>query len=565
MQSAIYTNILEDIKKGDAILEATDRIYRTDDAAIYSGYANTSNVFNIQTKDADKILLPSESMLRVVFSLANAAGNGPYGPYDTLDATGAPNNLPIRIDPASISAGVATLIAGGLHLFDQARLIIDNNQVELVNKPGFAHIVEHLLTSSIDHIKASNENEWLWLDDGGVTTGTFVVGNTGADQDNTNTYVWTGTAAEVDEVYGMADPRKYLPDNANGTGAGGYNPKYNHGFAMRWLRTQTKLNALVFPHVAANDTSVDVELAIPISRVFGYFADIRCAYSGIKFEIELTKNTNYTEIVHGRGAVFAAADLLAAEPATVVIKRIEWAIPTVIPSTSVLEVMRSDLSSGRSASKVFASTQVYINNYSVGLPQAPATTIIQDIDWRIQTTGKKISRVVIGFQRGDQYRVQNDPDNPDTDDLHNNGGLFSHLVDITKIELRLGSLILPRESYNRMSFAAAAPNVARNYADFLQAGGRLYADDGGVVTYDKFKEIYPLFAFDLSRSSIDQDKFTSQDLRLISAVEVAPNPYYDPNVSAGPTNSDFRVVALITYEYDVEFAGIDGRIAIKLP
>jgi len=542
MQSAIYTNILEDIKKGDAILEATDRIYRTDDAAIYAGFANTTNVFNIQTKDADKILLPSESMLRVVFSLANEDEDGPYGPYDTLDAVVGPPAIPIRIDPASISAGVATLIAGGLHLFDQARLIIDNNQVELVNKPGFAHIVEHLLTSSIDHIKASSENEWLWLDDGGVTTGNYVAGISGGDQEITNTYVWNGTAAQTNEVYGFAEPRKYLPDAVNGAGAGGYNPKYNHGFAMRWLRTQTKLNTLAFPHVAANDTAVDVELAIPISRVFGYFADIRCAYSGIKFEIELTKNTKYTEIIHGRGAVFAAADLPAAEPATVVIKRIEWAVPTVIPSTSVLEVMRSDLSSGRSASKVFSSTQVYINNRPNVSPD--------DVDWRIQTTGKKISRVVVGFQRLDQYEVQNDPDGVNVTGLHNNGGLFSHLTDITKVELRLGSLILPRESYTGLTFAAAAPNVARNYADFLQAGGRLYADDGSVVTYDKFKEIYPLFAFDLSRSSIDQDKFTSQDLRLIASLT---------------TPSAYRIIALITYEYDVEFAGIDGRIAIKLP
>ena len=553
VQSAIYTTILEDIAKGDAIIEETDRIYRTDDATIYTGFSNVSNTFNIQTKDTDKVLLPSESTLRVVFQLTNSGDNDIYGRY--VDGPDVPSVHPARnqltVDPDSIYAGVATLVAGGLHLFKQARLIIDNNQVELVNDPGIVHITEHLINSSRDKIREAAENEWLWLDEGSVTTGQFAVGVSATSNDFINSYAaFTGAAATVNDSYGYAEVRQIIERAADN--AGGPQPKYNRGFAMRWMRTMSKI---VTPGVSSSNepsplipsvqAGVEVELAIPITRLFGYFADIRSAYRGVKFEIELTKNTDYAEIIHGRGITYGPDDRPEAATAHTLIKRIEWAVPTVIPSTTVLERMQSDLASGEMARKVFSSTQVYLNNIASG---ADANS---DVDWRIQSTGKKISRVVVAFQRAAQYGAQNDPTNPTVNvNLHSNGGVFSPLNDIKKVEIRLGSTILPKEPFSGLTLADAAPVVARNYVEFLQAGGRWLGDDGAAIDIDTWRRLYPMFVFDLSRTSIDQRKMTSQDLRVITTVD---------------TPSNYRIIALVTYDYDVDFAGIDGRLAVKLP
>lgn len=566
MPESIYTSILEDVTKADSILETNDRVYRTDDAAIYNGFRNTTDTYVIKSKDAEKWLLPSESFLRVEFQLTNEAEDDIYAD---------------PVDSAAEHKGLATLIAGGLHLFDRARLVVDNNQVELVNKPGFVHLVDHLLSSTIDQINGVADNEWMWLDDGGVVTGVYTNGDSaGPASEFINSFAaGAGIPTSVHECYGYADPRKYLPIDNAGEGTGGPNPKYNHGFAMRWHKTRSPKNG----------GGAVVELAIPITRLFGFFADIRNAYKGMDFEIELVKNTNYAEIIHGTGArAYALPEAVAGTPpringdaadiAHVLIKNIEWIVPTLIPSTTALSKLQTDLASGHVAKKTFLSTQVYIQDRVPAVGANPVTSLA-DVDWRIQTTGKRISRVVVGFQHESQYRKvdliggQNDLDDarPTNDtnltDYPHNGGIFSHLTNISRLELRFGSITLPRERYIDMEFredATHIPNIARNYADFLHAGGHWNNDTSCPVTYEKFREMYPLFAFDLSRTSIDTDQTTSQDLRLVASV----TPYVPrgtPAVGLGVQQPGYRVIAMVTYEYDVEFTGIDGRIAIKLP
>lgn len=548
MSESIYSSILEDVKKSDALRDAYDRVYRTDDASIYSGFRNTTDVFNIKTKDTDKYLLPSESFLRVEFQLTNEDEDAIYSS---------------PADAGAEHAGLATLIAGGLHLFERARLIVDGNQIELVNKPGFVHVVDHLLHSTVDKIMEAAESEWLWLDDGGAVTGVYGAGVSGGNAERMNSYAANaGVNADVYESYGFADPREFLANAVNGTGHGGFNPKFNKGFAMRWLRTRSR----------ADTVGKSVELAIPITRLFGFFADIRNAYKAIEFEIELVKNTHYTEIIHGSGAhrMFIDGvidDGAAAEPAHVLIKTIEWVMPIIVPSTSTIEKLQRELTSGRSSRKTFMSTQVYISERTG-----------TEVDWRIQTTGKRISQVIVGFQHEGQYVAQNDQDYAlpvnytNATDYPNNGGIFSHLTNIQRLELRFGSTVLPRERYIDMEFRENQPypaslNIARNYADFLQAGGQWLSDTSSHVTYEKYREMYPLFAFDLSKSDIDSERFISQDLRLVAQVTpYTPRSFAPPYVApVPPATVKYRVIALVTYEYDVDFIGLDGRIAIKLP
>ena len=513
---AMYADILEDVSKDTSILETTDRIYRTDDAQIFSGFSNTTEIYNVKTKDPEKWLLPSESTVRVTFQLTNAAENA-------AQADVAGENM-------------ATLIAGGLHLFEQIRLIIDDNQVELVRKPGYCHVLEHLLTSSVDELKSCAENEWLYLDDGSFATGAL----TEAAGVNNSAFILgtetSGAAVQVLDEYGMADAVKYLGVNNVGANLGGYNPRYNSGFAARWVRS----------HPVAEGK--DIELAFPAKRLFAFFADIRCAWRGVQFEIEFTKNINYTEIIHGKGAsATAGAPIPAAALAHTLIKKIDWIMPTLIPNTLVLEKVQRQLQSGDKVQKVFNSTTTYhTTRLSDGNPL--------DIDWRVQSTGKKITRVAVGFQRASQFSAQNDPNstNPLTTATHSNGGVFSTLDDINAVELRFGSTILPKERYQRLSFSDAAPNFSRVYVDFCNAGGRwIDNDDGCLVSYKSFQKLYPLFVFDLSQMDLTKANTTSEDLRVVATV----------NAPAG----DVRVIAMVSYEYPINMYAVDGRLGVELP
>lgn len=507
--NSMYTDILEDVVSSDAIIEQNDTIYRTDDAQVFSGWKNTSTKFNVKTKDPEKWLIPSMSTIRVRFCLTDRAGT---------------QALP--------GGEITTLIAGGAHLFDQVRLVIDNNQVELVQKPGYAHLIEHLLTSSVDQLESAGESEWLYLDNGKWATGPYVPSATTVDA-TIGTEATDGTDAEVNEEWGIADLKKMLfaPGVAE-VGVGGDNPQYNSGFAMRWLRTRA---------------GRDVELAFPAGRLFSFFADIRSAFRGVQFELEFNKNTRYNEILHGMGTrVVDGADVPASALAAVLIKKIDWIVPTYIPNTLVLEKVQRELMSGERVRKVFHSSTCYdITRTSSGAGDL-------DVDWRVQSTGKKITRVVVAFQRQAQYAQQNDPAFTPTTKTHSNGGVFSYLEDINNIELRFGNTILPRERYTRMSFSDAEPNYARNYVDFVNTGNRWLSDEGSLVSYDSYKNLYPLFSFDLSQMDLTKANTTSEDLRIVATV----------NVAGAET---IRILAVVQYEYNVDMWGVDGRLAIELP
>lgn len=521
---SMYADILEDVKKNESILESPDRIYRTDDAAIFAGFVNNTNEFSVKSKDFDKWLLPSESYFRIDFSLV----------------ANDPANVPPIWEKMPVGQ-FTTLIAGGLHLFSETRLLVDNNLIEYVQNPGYCQLIESLLTTTKDSIDTVAKNEWMYLDTGSVTIGSYTIGvNTPVPA---SVQQCTATGAAVQEVYGCADPIMFAASSAaGGFDIGGRNPKFNKGFYARWVLT---------------NGGRKVELAIPAGSVFGFFCDIRSAFRGVQFEVEFTKNTRYTEILHSMGAYTTATPANIDPPwdAQTLIQRIEWIVPTVVSSVIEQGKAQKLLESGKRAHKVFGSSTCYIAERAYGL-DAPNPV---DIDYRIQSTGKKITRVAIAFQRNAQFAVQHDPNFTADTDTHSNGGVFSKLGDITAVELRYGSKIIPNERYNRMSFNHNAINGAtfmRNYIDFADANGGWTSDAGVLIGPEEFRNLYPCFVFDLSEIDLTGSGVTSEDLRVVATI-VPP---------AGAVAADkYRILAVVSYEYPIVFTGVDGRLAIELP
>lgn len=519
---SIYSGILEDVSKSDSILESPDIVYHTDDASIYDGaFRNTSLVYNIKTKDPEKWLLPSESYFRIEFAVVNAAQ-----------------------DAALAATELVTMISGGLHMFSQCSLKIDDNQVEVISRPGMVHLIDHLINTTKDCADTVSKDQWVYVDGGGITTGAYTAATVAPNIATVLQAQFLGGAAtgvNTQEFWGLADPYRMAGTTANGTNleVGGRNPKFNAGFFARWARSAG---------------SRVVELAIPAANVFGFFADLRNAFRGIQFECEFQKNTAYAEYLHGMGrtsivsAAPAAANKAAAAAAALTIRKIEWVMPTIIPSGLEAEKALKSLQSGKKARKVFGSTTCYtINNVYAADPNF--------VDWRIVTTNKRITKVVIAFQRGPQYSTQNDPDFTATTLNHSNGGTFTYFSNISSVELRLGSTIMPRERYQNLNFGSANPDYLRNYIDMCDAGGTWQNDNGNMVSPNEFRNLYPLFVFDLSAMSY-ANGFASEDLRVVA------NFTRPAGVAAG---QPYRILALVSYEYPIDFVGADGRLGIELP
>lgn len=512
-QTAMYYEILEDTKLDDTILERDIKVYNTDDAAIFNNFAQTSNIFKLASKDPEKWLAFSESYLRIQFSLTNAAGN------------------------AAIADGeIATLINGGMSLFERARLMINDNQFEVVEKCGYVHVMRHLLESSLSKLNSVSHDEWIYIEGGKPQIGAYTAATAVPTAPFTTQTEAVGTV--VNEFYGLADPMKYIGSAAASQNVGGLNPKFNSSFAARWTRT---VNGRV------------VEISIPARMMFGYFADIRSAVQGLRVEIELTKNTRYTEIIHGMGATAtlvagAATGKAAAADAAVLIRKIEWRVPSLIPNSVELARTKKVLESGKTATKMFNSMTCYTN-----VIRGLTASASNPIEWRIQSTGRKVNRLIVAFQRPEQYGTQDDPDYVATTATHCNGGVYSHFTDITDVTLRVGSLILPRERYTRMSFADATPNMSRNYVDYLKAANNWDDEDGAAISMAQFKEIYPMFVFDLSAMDMNKLSIKTEDL-IVQA-----------NITLPAAMTSLRALAFIETEYNVNFTGVNGRVAIELP
>jgi hypothetical protein len=158
---------------------------------------------------------------------------------------------------------------------------------------------------------------------------------------------------------------------------------------------------------------------------------------------------------------------------------------------------------------------------------------------------------VVAFQREAQYNTQNDPDYNATTATHCNGGTFTYFNNINSVELRLGSTIMPRERYQRLNFGSTEPAYLRNYIDLCNAGGTWQSDNGNMISIDEYRNLYPLFVFDLSEMAY-ANGFTSEDLRVVAEINTA-------------AITNYRILALVSYEYPVDFVGVDGRIGIELP
>ena len=466
--------------------------YANDDPAISSGTTQTLSNYTLRTKDLDQWMLPSKGYLLVRFKIL---------------AAGGANNATV----------ITNLINGGMHLFRDARYSVNGSQISHIDYPGFVQVMDSLRTMSKDEAESVADLEWFYPDSHQIRLGD-------ADDQSTNPTVMSpsnNAKTTASEASGVASLSRYSYLGADNS-ISNVSEFYNESYFRRFARSHT---------------SQEVELCIPLARIFGFCRDVPVAMRGLQHEIRLTKSGtgDYATILHSANGTADMQTLLT---------RVELWMPAIQPSLEVASALESALANKASSKWVWEDATTFIS---------PSYTSASET-WKITTTSHKPTLALIGFQHSLQYTAQADGAAIDVEDASTgptrvqnaNGGIFSYLNDIEKVEIRVNSERYPFEAY-QLSFQSDL--YSRAYIDFLRSGGKWNGDDGLVSKAD-YRDLYPIFAFDLSQSSDLYEKVKSNDIEV--------------NWQVSPNGQTYRAVCVLYTEKEAVASALDGRMALTL-
>jgi hypothetical protein len=219
------------------------------------------------------------------------------------------------------------------------------------------------------------------------------------------------------------------------------------------------------------------------------------------------------------------------------------------PISTTVFLISSQIARGSSTKYVFENRNCYISN----IYQTNAAA--QQIDWRVNTVNDKPVAMFVTFQHARQFTNQQDGlaiEDPivDVAGLRQvgaysqyscaNGGIFSKLNNIYRVEARVANKAYPVESYN-LDFADESP--MRAYADFLELFFKLHPENARMMNYESWRQS-PIFAY----------KFDDDSIFLkVKAIEIAVRARV---LSAEAGN--FRVVVTLVTEKEFHRAS-DGK------
>ena len=121
----------------------------------------------------------------------------------------------------------------------------------------------------------------------------------------------------------------------------------------------------------------------------------------------------------------------------------------------------------------------------------------QSYNWRICSSARRPRKLYVVFQHQERYG-----------NLYANNMLFDN-GGITNIYLMIGGVQYPRLSYSPISFEAAQGNgtggdISRLYNAYLRAANKVDTySDGAVLSYEQFRDYYPIFVFDVEAQNND--------------------------------------------------------------
>ena len=228
---------------------------------------------------------------------------------------------------------------------------------------------------------------------------------------------------------------------------------------------------------------------IPLKNTFGFCVDYDKVVYGLKHNLTLTRN-NDDEAIY-RGANAAAGGALTA--GKMVLSKISWFMPHVTPA----DQDRMELYKIIERKEKIPVGYRIIQCDSAAIPQATS------FGWRLSVkSSPEVPRfIIVGFQTGREGNQERNP------------SIFDN-VNINNIYVMLNSVRYPTADYN---IVFVGQKFSRVYGDVAEFRSKFFNMDELVsspnITPSDYRELYPLFLFDVSKQS-DKLKYSTTDIRV---------------------------------------------------
>jgi hypothetical protein len=315
-------------------------------------------------------------------------------------------------------------------------------------------------------------------------------------------------------------------------------------FAQDYLDKQGSLQWLYLdaaePFDAANPRTTRLSVAgnlpkrvrciVPLNRIFGFFNSMTSAFQGMEHTFEFTLEQAVEKVLFGQAAAPGA-------PATkLYIDEMSIWMPRVVASPFAESKYLGKLQSGDSTKVTYESWSGYRDNHV-----NPSNTTLT---YQIQASSQRPKYIFIGFQkrsRSTSIYAANDV----------NPSVYDNL-DLKNIRVRANTKPLPLEPYV-INYADAsaldAGDYVRPFKDFLRINGKdSEYDNGSLISYESYKSLYPIYAFDLSNEH--------------SLFENIKNSTIYVDATFGAAGGDISSVNMVCWEKELKIEALSGVITI---
>ena len=230
---------------------------------------------------------------------------------------------------------------------------------------------------------------------------------------------------------------------------------------------------------------------IPLKHIFGFCEDYPKIIYGMKQTLILTRDDDNNAIFRNN----------AADAGKVVLNRISWYMPNVMPA----DKEKMDIL------KIIEKKQELPVGYSMIQCATAQITQTPFFNWRLTAkTAPEVPRfIIVGFQTGKNNNQEANP------------AIFDH-VNVKSIHCTLNSVWYPKTDY-KISFPRY--QFSRAYGDAVLFRSKFYNMEGLVsnpnFTPPEYNDLFPFFVFDVSKQS-ERLQYSTTDIQI--NIDFDPNP-----------------------------------------
>lgn len=392
-------------------------------------------------------------------------------------------------------ANNTALCGNGWSLFQDARLRIQDTEVAHVQHPGKLSHMRNMIESGKEYIDTVGANAHYYCD-------------TIPDNGSVKPYVAAAPGTPTNNT-GKYDSIKLEYQAANQLKLASPNPDHDPAHKKR-------VDRAVKP-----DYDGYQKIFLPLKDLFPVL-ELDRVVRGSKIEVELNKISNIKEALSG--GIASAASLIQ-------IKRVRLWIARVRPSFDALAKVEKQIAAKPVVEHKYDNVKLYTLN---------KTTAAGEQNWQLVHKSSRPTRVVVGFQFANRNTLEEL--NPLEFDLLGAAGASV----INRVELRMNGKQIPNIVYD------PSYDHARIVQELYRLGGSdVDASTSSCITYDNWRELYPLFGFDLS-----QQEGAAYESRSTAVIDLIWN--------LSSTAADaYNVVALVFSEGSAYFDHSSGISTIK--